>query len=107
MSEVGLAGCDVEKGNTANAIKTLEAVIRDNDHTDFELFGRCYNALGLAYEAAGQNEAALDASKIRRLYFNVRALKRRVMLNITQTLTAICYNSFVMHPKVRQGILRK
>lgn len=61
MSNVGLAVCDIEKGNPSSAITSLETIIRDNDHSDFELFGRCYNALGLAYQATGQQEAALDA----------------------------------------------
>lgn len=61
LGRVGLAACQAKDGNADEAISQLEQIIKRNESSDVELFGRTYNALGQAYQLAGKTEAALDA----------------------------------------------
>lgn len=61
MAEVGLARCLAASGAADQAVATLESIIAKNDSSDTELFGRVYNALGAAQQAAGNSTEALLA----------------------------------------------
>jgi tetratricopeptide (TPR) repeat protein len=61
MSEVGQAVCEAQIGDIDEAMKRLHAVIKGNDPSDSQLFGRTYNALGVSYIKAGRPEDALLA----------------------------------------------
>ena len=61
MGTIGLAACQAKSGQGKDAIKNIERVIKSNDSKDIELFARAYNALGQAFTATGNSEAALDA----------------------------------------------
>lgn len=61
LGTIGMAACQAQSGQGADAIEDIERVIKTNDSKDIELFARAYNALGLAFAATGNSEAALDA----------------------------------------------
>lgn len=61
LSEVGQAVCEAQTGDVDQAMKRLEAVIKGNDPSDSQLFGRTYNALGVSHMKAGRSEDALLA----------------------------------------------
>lgn len=61
FAEVGQAVCTAQTGDIDAAVKQLQDLIRSNDATDSELFGRAYNALGVSHLKAGRSEDALLA----------------------------------------------
>lgn len=61
LAEVGLARCGAANGAPDQAIQRLEALIKAEDSSDAELFGRIYNALGASQVAAGRPTEALLA----------------------------------------------
>jgi tetratricopeptide (TPR) repeat protein len=70
FSNLGKAECLANTGNPEEAITICEAVIKDNPSTDMELFGRAYNALGVAYLKANKpQDAALAFLHVDTLFF--------------------------------------
>lgn len=61
FAEVGQAVCTAQTGEIDAAVKRLQDVIRTNDSTNVELFGRAYNGLGVSHLKAGRPEDALLA----------------------------------------------
>jgi tetratricopeptide (TPR) repeat protein len=58
---IGRSRCQAETGSLDEGIAAIESVIRDNEASDGELFGRAYNALGDCYRAADKPKEALMA----------------------------------------------
>jgi tetratricopeptide (TPR) repeat protein len=70
FSSLGKAECLANTGNPDEAIKICESIIKDNPSTDMELFGRAYNALGVAYLQANKpQDAALAFLHVDTLFF--------------------------------------
>lgn len=61
LAQVGEAKCQAAAGNHASAIKSIEKLIADNPSDKIELFARAHNALGFAYQKAGNSNAALES----------------------------------------------
>lgn len=61
LATVGEAKCQAAKGNHGPAIQELEKLIANNSSENVELFARAHNALGYAYEKAGNSNAALES----------------------------------------------
>lgn len=59
LAKVGEARCDCELGKAKESIQSLLALIKKEDPSEMELFGRAYNALGHCYLKDGQSKAAL------------------------------------------------
>jgi tetratricopeptide (TPR) repeat protein len=70
LSRVGRAECLANTGKPDEAVKICEEIIADNASTDMELFGRTYNALGVAHLKANRTqEAALAFLHVDTLFF--------------------------------------
>jgi TolA-binding protein len=61
LAEVGRAACLAAGGQPEPAKQALLDLIAKNDPQDTELFGRAYNALGLAHQQANEPQEALLA----------------------------------------------
>lgn len=61
LAKVGVALCQAKTGEAKQAITALNAIIKNNDPRDMELFGRAYNALGACHIAENQTQDALLA----------------------------------------------
>jgi tetratricopeptide (TPR) repeat protein len=61
FAQLGRAVCLAHQGRSEEARQLVEAIIRDNDPQDVELFARAYNALGVCYLKANQPKDALLA----------------------------------------------
>lgn len=57
----GKAACEAELGKPESAIKTAQEVIRNNDHSDIELFAKAYNALGAGFRKSDNPRDAVLA----------------------------------------------
>ncbi len=53
-----IAAIDAQSGNTDAAITAIKDIIRTESADDHLLFGKAYNSLGLAYDAAGEPKRA-------------------------------------------------
>ena len=61
LSEVGLAVCDAQSGNSQQALDKLKQLVAQHDSSDQVLFARIYNAQGVCYQALKQPQQALLA----------------------------------------------
>lgn len=61
LAKVGEARCDGELGKAKESIQVILNLIKKEDPSEMELFGRAYNALGHCYLKDGQSKAALLA----------------------------------------------
>ena len=61
FAAIGRARCIAEIGNRDEGIRAIQKIVKDNESTDAELFGRAYNALGDCYRIAEQPKDALMA----------------------------------------------
>ncbi len=61
LAKLGLLRCETADKKTDEAIKSMRALVSENDATDSQLFAQIYNALGEAHRQAGQEEEALLA----------------------------------------------
>lgn len=61
LAQLGRAVCLAEQGRADEGRQVVEAIIRDNDPQDAELFARAYNALGVCYLKSNQPKDALLA----------------------------------------------
>ncbi|MBW3600351.1 MAG: tetratricopeptide repeat protein [Planctomycetes bacterium] len=70
LSRVGKAESLANTGKTDEAVQICEQIIADNPSTDMELFGRAYNALGVAHLKADRpQQAALAFLHVDTLFF--------------------------------------
>jgi hypothetical protein len=61
FAQLGTAFCSAQSGSPDEGIAVAEAVIKDGDPQDVELFARAYNTLGVCQLKAGRNKEALHA----------------------------------------------
>lgn len=61
LAKIGIAECQAKTNEAKQAITDLNAIIKNNDPRDMELFGRAYNALGACHLAENQTQDALLA----------------------------------------------
>jgi tetratricopeptide (TPR) repeat protein len=61
LARVGRAACQAELGQGAEAVKSIEQIIAENDSQDTELFASAYNALGACFRQMNQPQDALLA----------------------------------------------
>ena len=61
LAKIGVAKCQAAAGKHDAAIQQIEKIIADNSSEDAELFARANNALGYAFEKAGNSDASLES----------------------------------------------
>ena len=61
LAQVGKARCLAETGSPQDGISLIEDLIKENDSSDMELFGRAYNALGDCLQKSGKQKDAIMA----------------------------------------------
>ncbi len=87
---VGLAVCDAKEGKSKEALAKLQELIKSNDSTDQPLFARISNAMGLCYEALGQNDqAALAFLRTDLLFSSAPDLHAEALYHLAQLLPKV------------------
>lgn len=90
LAEVGLAVCDAKEGKSKEALVKLQELIKSNDSTDQPLFARISNAMGVCYEALGQNDqAALAFLRTDLLFSSAPDLHAEALYHLAQLLPKV------------------
>lgn len=90
LAEVGLAVCEAKEGKSKEALAKLQELIKTNDSSDQALFARISNAMGLCYEALGQNDqAALAYLRTDLLFSSSPELHAEALYHLAQLLPKV------------------
>ncbi len=90
LAEVGLAVCEAKEGKSKEALAKLQELVKSNDSSDQTLFARISNAMGLCYEALGQNEqAALAYLRTDLLFSSSPDLHAEALYHLAQLLPKV------------------
>ena len=84
-----MAKCQAAAGKHAPAIKLIEKIIDENSSEDAELFARANNALGYAFQKAGNSDASLESYlKTDLLFYRARSQHAEALYHLGRLWSA-------------------
>ncbi len=94
LAEVGVAVCENASGDSAGALKKLDALIDKYDSTNQELFARIYNAKGACYLSLNKPvQALLNYLKTDLLYFSESEPHAEALYHLKQLFPKVGENA--------------